>query len=475
LARETSGIIATLASRRPLLSTTMAAFALTALAVAGVRNSGASLGDRTLITSFIFNAFVIIGAPAMVAAVAPRALAPRVFALGLATAVVVLLVMNNDRHWFTPGFADLPGTPALLAALGLMFYFAALAPVIGGSMALSVAGPFAAILGAAGAAGFFAMEGVLGTPGGGAALGLGLGMGAALGASIGADHARYFAAGAHTKHAAAGAAHEAIAPVMFSIMVMVAVFAVQSLSANFGALDWPMVTAAFIVAVATGVTVLFAVSGSLADARLSEVTATNENLRRRWFIRAWRPARMALPASTAFAVSAIAGIFAAIAFFESALPAPLSYLFFLVLIWAAAAIIFVSLRTSLLILALLMMSGLLSNLVFDIVGLVRPAMLESLAAFALTAVALGQLTVSWRDAGGQWRNARDIAENAMSDGLQRYLVTLGYGAAALFTAEISGAWSGGGAAAVYFICAASINLVLGPAFMTAMSARYQSY
>ena len=184
---------------------------------------------------------------------------------------------------------------------------------------------------------------------------------------------------------------------------------------------------------------------------------------------------MALPASTAFAVSAIATIFAIIALFENALTAPLSYLFFLVLIWAGAAIIFVSLRTSLLILALLTMSGLLSNLVFDAFSLARPVMLESLAAFALTAVALGQMTVSWRDAGGHWRNARDIAENAMSDGLRRYLITLGYGAAAFFTAEVSGAWSGGAAAAVYFICSASISLVLAPAFMTAMSARYRGY
>ena len=433
---------------------------------------GFAAADQSLIAAFLLNALVIIGLPTILAAVAPRELVRRLAALAGVIAVLTLLVVSNERAWLAGLYVDIPHTPVLLAALGLALYFFALGPIIGGVLSLSVMAPMAAMIAAAATGGYLAMEHRLGDAAGGVALALCLAFGASTGAGVGADLAKYFSAGANVTQAAGRAAHEALAPTVFSIIILVALFAVYSLNANFGAVDWSLVAVGLVAGVASTTCTLFIVAAAGAQMSLTEETATIENRRRRWFVGAWRPVRMALPPSTAFAAAAIAGILAVVAAFDGAFYAPLSFAFFLALVWAAAAIVFVSLRTSLLIVSLLALSSLMSNFFFDIIGFTRPSLLGALAALALNAVALGQLTVSWRDVGEKWRNARDIAENAMSDGMRRYVVTLGYGAAVFFTAAVSGVWGEGGAVATYFVLVSAISLIAAPAFMTAMSARY---
>ncbi|MEM9495981.1 MAG: hypothetical protein AAGA09_08245 [Pseudomonadota bacterium] len=473
--RSRSGIVATIASRRPLLAAVMLASAWTALCVVGIRNAVVPPASHAVsLVSFLFTAGLVVGAPTVFAAIAPRAGGARIASLVVLSVLVLLAVVNHDKGWLSPTWFGLPDPRSLLVALALVFYFVALTPVFGGVFSLSAAAPFAAMIGVAGAGGFLAAQGVPLTAAsgvGGAALVLGLACGAVVGVGVGADHAKFFAAGATTSRAAGASAHSAIAPAMFAIMMMTALFGVYTLNTNFGAVQWPIVTGAFVTGVASTTAALFLVAGAVAGARLTEETAATENLRRRWFARAWRPLRRALPASTAFAAAAAVGIVAVIAAFDGA-GGPFGPLaLFLALIWAAAAIVFVSLRTSLLIVVLLGLSALMANYLFDAIGAARPSLLASLAALSLTALALAQLTVSWRDMGERWRNARDIAENAMSDGLRRFLATLGYGAGALFVGAYSGVWAEGAAAAAYFACAATISLVLAPPFMTALSAR----
>lgn len=181
--------------------------------------------------------------------------------------------------------------------------------------------------------------------------------------------------------------------------------------------------------------------------------------------------RRILPAQTALAATAIAGVLAVVALFEAGLAAPVSFLVFLGGVWAAAALTFVSLRTSLLIAGLLFASAIFADYGYSLFGAEGPGPLERFTALTLTAIALAQLTVSWRDAGDVWRNARDVAQNAMAGGARRFLLALGVGAASLVVAAQSFGWPEGFDAAAYFLAAGAVSLILSPVMMIALSAR----
>lgn len=450
------------------------ALGMTALCVVGLRQSPAG-ANADLVISFISNALYVVGAPLVLVAITPRRVLNKSLFLVLTLIVAVALAAAAHQSLILPFFQAPPPFILTLSAFGLFAFLTALAPFMRGVVRLGVLAPLAGILGAAGGAGYLALEGLLSLPAAAIAITLALTVGATTGLNVAADFAKHFAKGATGQDAAAAACHGAIAPTVFAILAVAAMFVVETLNANFGAVQWNVLWAGVSVSLLAAATALVAVTAGLALEHISEQVAVDENKRREWFGRAWRPIRRILPATTALAGTAIAGVFVVIAAFEAGVNAPVNFILFFVIIGVAAALAFVSVRTSLLIVAMLLTSALLTDFVYAVFGAATPALSERLAAMTLTAIALSQLTVSWRNAGEVWRNARDIAQNAMADGLHRFLAATGLGAASLIAVAQSFGWEGGFAAAAYFVATGVISVILAPIMMVAMSAKTGGY
>ena len=466
------GLVGAFAANRPYLSLGLIAPALIALAVVGARQAGAGAGAA--IADLAAVAAGVLIAPMMLASATPQQGVARYLFIALVVLAAAALVALDAGWIVAPGAALTPPTALTLAAFGLYVFLVALAPLAQNVTRLSLPASFAAVLGVAGAAGYLAMEGMLGGADGAIAAAFGLALGVGVGVNIAADFAKFFAAGENRKRAAAAAGHGAVALSVFYLLASSSFFALHSFETNFGAVDWAIVWAGITVVAASLATVLAAVTGGLALARASEQVAVDENRRRRWFSMRWRPVRLMLPATTATATVAIAAILVVIALFEVGLAAPMRFGAFIAAIWIAGGVAFVSLRTSALIALLLAASAVLANFVVAVVGAPAASETDQLAALTLLAAALGAMTVSWRDAGESWRNARDVVEHALNDGLRRFLFLVGAGAAGLYASVLVFDWAGGVAAVIYFLTAALIALALAPAAMTAMSAQFRA-
>ncbi len=474
MAGAPTGFFGKLAAQRPLLATTVLALGLTALCVVGVRRSAAA-ENASLVVSLIRNAFFVVGVPLTLAAVMPRRPLNRGLFIILVFIVSGALAASAQRALPMPAFLAPPPMLMTISAAGLFAFLTALAPFMQGTVRLGVLAPLAAILGAAGGAGYLALEGLLGSPAAATAVAVALTIGGTTGLNVAADFSKNFAKGAASQQSAAAACHAVIAPTVFAIFAAGAMMVVQTLNTNFGAVEWPVLWGGVSVSVLAASAALVAVTGSLSLERASEQVAVDENRRREWFAHAWRPLRRILPATTALAATAIAGVFVVIAAFDVGLGAPVNFLLFYVIIFGAAAVTFVSLRTSLLIVAMLLASALLADYFYAVFGVTPPSLTDRFTALTLTAIALSQLTVSWRNAGEVWRNARDIAQNAMADGLHRFLAAIGIGTTSLIAVAQSFAWEGGFMAAAYFAATGVISLILAPVMMIAMSAKTGRY
>ena len=468
-----AGIVGKLAASRPVLAISILSAGLIALGVAGARQLG---GEQAgMIASYAGSALLVVAAPLALAAMQPREFLRRILFYAVITLFAAVFLAADLGRITLPFSIAAPPLAHILAALSLMIYISVLTPLGFNVARLSVASSFAAIIGAVGGAGYLAIEALWGLKAGAIAVALALTVGVGIGVSIGADFARFFAGGASQKNAAAGAGHNAIAISAYSLLVVAAYFAVQSFDANFGAVEWRIVWAGITASAAAIIAVLVIVTGSLVLFRLSEQVAVDENYRRLWFAANWRPVRLALPPTTAGAVTAIAGVFVVIALFEAGFAAPLSLAAFFALVWLAAIITFVSLRTSILIVALLAVSAVLSDYVYAIFALETPALAERLAGLAFSALAIGHMMVSWRDAGDNFRNPRDVTEYALNDGLRRFLFVVGGGAAAIFVSLQSFAWHGGLASIAYFLMTSMVALILAPAMMMTVSTQFKRY
>jgi hypothetical protein len=472
LSEAPAGIVGKFVANRPVLAISVFSIGLTALAVVGSREAGGD-GARAA-TSFIINALIAIALPIALVAMEPRTPLARMVFFGLI--IVGAGAFSAASLQMIPGLSIAPPPLWLtLTSLGFMIYLFAMSPMLTSIVRLGVLGPFAAILGVAGAAGHLAVESLLLAPEGAAAASIALAIGASIGAGVSADFSRFFARGFSRQRAAAAAGHAAIAPIVFALLSVAALFLVQTVNANFGAVEWRIVWAGLTAVMAAAIAAMLAVTGSLSLENVSERAALDENRRRQWFAATWRPVRRMLPATTAIAVTAIAGVFAVVALFEAGFDAPISMISFFILIAIASAVSFVSARTSLLIVSLLGFSVIVAGYGYAALGLPLPAMPERLAALTLGAIALGHLTLSWRDAGDHWRGARDIAEHALSDGLRRFLFLVGAGAVSLFIASQTFQWRAGAGAAQYFLVIAFLSLLLAPPIMIAMSTRMRRY
>ncbi len=471
-----AGIVGNVAASRPILSVCVMLAGLIALGVAGARQLSAE--PAALIGSYAATALYVVALPMALAAMQPRRQFFKFcFYILISTFAAAMIAVDIGRLSLPAFAASLPPPPAVLtlSALGLFAFFSVLAPLGFNVARHCVVSAFAAIIGAVGGAGYLAIEELWGSAQGAVAIALALTLGVGAGVSVGADFAKFFAAGAPKRRAAAAAGHSAVAITAFSLLVVAAFFGVQSFDANFGAVEWRVVWAGITAAATAMIASLVAVTASLAVAPISEQAAVDENYRRGWFAANWRPIRRALPPTTASAASAIAAIVVVIALFEAGFTAPIALAIFFVLVWLSAVTAFVSVRTATLIVALLAVSAVLADYGYAIFGVAPPSLSERLTGLTFCAIALAHMTVSWRDAGEIWRNARDVTENALSDGLRRFLFVVGAGTAAIFVSAQSFAWPGGAGAAAYFLTTALIGLILAPAMMTATSARIVRY
>lgn len=462
-----AGFVGHFLSERPFLAAGLAATGIVALIVAGARVPGAG----GLIAAYALNVAYVLAAPLLLAALTPRKDGARaLFIAGVAALAAILAALGEN--WFGEASRFVPPAPATLAAAALFFFIVALSPMALNVARLGGAAPAAASFAAVGAAAMFALEGAIEPTDQGLVCAVALTLGAGLGYGVASDFARAFAAGARREEAAAAAAHQGLSGLFFALLVAAGLFGVSSFKANPGRVDWLYVSLGLAASAMTMAAGVIASTGVAAIAPASEQTAVDENRRRYWFAEAWRPVRGALPATTAFAAMAVVGVALVIALFEAGVADPLSLFVFLALVWAGAALAYVSLRTSVLITALIAIGAILADYAYALAGATPPAFDARLAGLALNAAALGHLMVSWRDAGERLRNPRDIVEAALGDGARRYLFMAGAGAASFFISMRIFAWRGGLDAMIYFLTVALITLVIAPPAMTAMSARF---
>ncbi|WDI31656.1 hypothetical protein PUV54_00450 [Hyphococcus flavus] len=467
-----SGLIGKLSANRPVLATTVLALAALMLCVLGVRHSSiAGAGD--IVGRFLIGGIVLICAPLALAGFAPQKRFIGALFLTVMLAVGVMLTVD------AVGMVSIAPLPlprvVVLGGVCFFFYLAVLSPLIRNALRLGVIAPLAALIGVAGGAGYLGFQGSLETPFNASILAIAFSAGVTVGLGVGADFAVNFARGAPSKSAAAAAGHAALAPSVFSAIAAAIFAGIVSFHANFGIAEAQVVFSAIAVTLCAAVTALVSTTAALALFIPTEQTAVDENRRRQAFSENWRPLRRLLPSTTALAACAIIGVVIVLAFFEVGAPAFASTVVFLALILAAAGIAYVSIRTSLLIVALLFVSGLFAHYLYAIVGLTLPALADRLAAMALAAIAFSQLTISWRNAGDLWRNARDITQNAMSDGLRRFLISVGASASAFLASSYAFEWETGVETAGYFAVSVLIGLLIAPVMMVALSSQTQKY
>ena len=339
-----TGFVGRLSAERPLLASGVMALGLAVLCVLGARKYPGVLSSE-LILNFLTAAGLIVCAPMALAALTPQRPVLRILFLGLMVVLCGLLLSAV----FGGLSAPLPFTApkaAAGAAVGLFAFFAALAPLTRSTLRLGGVGPIAAATGVAGGIGYLALDNLLSSPFSGAASAIAMTAGVCVGAGVGADYARHFARGLTPQTAAASAGHMAIAPAAFSVLAAAAWMVVVTFKANYGMIGWrDLVGAGAEVLLASASALVFA-TAALALIRPSEQAAVEENRRRQRFADGWRPFRRRLPAATASAATAIAGVLVVVALFEVGLAESVSLGVFLILILIASGLAFVSVRTS---------------------------------------------------------------------------------------------------------------------------------
>lgn len=442
------------------------------LCVLGVREAE-NTESFIVISNLVFAALFVLCAPVVLAAFAPEKPIFRIIFLALT--IIVGAALNAAAF----GLFDIPGvffSPLIaVSGFGLFLFLIALGRLTRNALRLGVLAPVAALIGSVGGLGYFAMQGALGAPLSAASAAIALASGVTVGAGIGADFARHFARGMTPQNAAAAAGHSAVAPAAFSVFAAAVYAGLVTFHSNFGQVEASSVLGAGVIVLFAVLMALAGTTGGLAVMRPGEMTAVDENRRRQLFADSWKPMRKLLPSTTALAASAIAGVIAVIAGFEEGVDAAASLFAFLAMILGVSGLVFVSIRTSFLITALMFMSTVFVNYIYGIFDFNLPALPERFAALTLAAIAFSQITVSWRNASEIWRNARDITQNAMCDGLRRFLLALSAGGASFVTASAAFDWENGVGAAAYFVILASIGLMLSPPLMIALSARTKHF
>jgi len=217
---------------------------------------------------------------------------------------------------------------------------------------------------------------------------------------------------------------------------------------------------------------LFLLPGALSLKAKTEMTAVVEN-RRRASLRPFLSAiRGLLPPSSAIAASAIILIGAVVAAFETGIPASVGEIALISAIAVFAALVFVSLRTALMIATLAAIAGRLASWGLDLAGVAPPTEIARVTATALAACLSAQLFLAWRDRRNPRRKTREVVQMALADSLFAYVASSTLAVASLVASDVAGVWSQGVEAAFYAAALSIIGLFAGPPLMTAIGALF---
>ena len=440
---------------------------MVALAVTGVRADQVVI-TTPLVLQLIINVIIGIVLPILLFAARPRRRVPGlVYAVFCLSALAALIFFHVDVLALTGGLW--PPQSVIVVALGFFAVLLLWSPFFSFLLGLSAVSLLASALGVGAAMGYFGFEQGLPISFIAEATTLALTAAAMIGSGAGFDFAEFFATGITKQKAAASAGHSAIAPFVFAVLVACGYFGVASQYDNFGQVVWSQVGTSAVVMILLMSIVLCAAIGVLARARFGEQVAVDENYQRRWFVENWKPIRTVLPPSTSLAVTAIFGVAAVICAFEVGVMAPLSVLVLFSFVCVAALVAFVSARTTLLILLILLLSSLFARYFYSLLGTDVPGVHEQLFVYALHAFALSQLTVSWRDANENWRKGAEVAQAAMAVGARRFLITLTCSIASILVVAMTFSWPVGAMIAPFFAVTGLISLVVAPIVMIALS------
>ncbi|MCA8889478.1 MAG: hypothetical protein KDA46_11650 [Parvularculaceae bacterium] len=463
------GVISGMAAGRPILSASVIAVGVTALAAVGFDLSSGNF-DRAALALVATLACVTL-APLSAAAVAPRKLLPRLLLACVAAGVLLAgrrLLMPYELSFLSP--FD-PSTVLLLCA-GATFVFVVAAPLWRGQARLCAVGHAGFLLGVAGALGFVAFE--QSRQGGFAFAPVLLGLSGAVGAMapvfVASNFSARFAQGADNVGAASFAVDRAATAIFFLIVLSACALAGQAIAAGGGGSASQIYAAVGPLVPAAGAPALL-LGAALALKSPSEAVALHENRRTAVLAPFLRGLGAVLPPSSALAASAIILIVAIVAGFDLRAPVAMSEIILVVAATGLGALFLISLRSALL-LGLLASSGMMITMRAFELAYARPSEDARLAAMVACAGLLFSLCAYWRDARDPRRKARDVTRRALSAGLSPYLAGAAMGVVAFAAAQASGIWTGGYAAAAYTGVMATICLAAAPAMMTAVGALF---
>jgi hypothetical protein len=461
------GLIGAFAAGRPALTICVYAAAAAALAAAGFRDAPPSFGDAAL--SFFSALAICVIMPAALAAMSPRNIWLRIVYAGFALAAFLAI----RRVLLQSGLASLA---PFNVSLGLIVGgAAAFALSLGGpgasaALRLGLVGAFAALLGVGGALGFVALE-IVRRDAPEAGPSLAFTAAAALGAAspLAAGYAQRFAEGGSGATAAAYAARDGAALALFAACIAASMAASDALFAREPAF-WPSFNAFAIALVAT-LAPVFATPASLSLKAPDEGVAHRENLRQRALAPFMRILRLLLPPSTALATIAILSIAAIVVVFEGATPPAPREAFLIAIAGLAASLIFVSIRTALLLSVLLALALAFASSLHGFFPAATNATARLLA-ISTCAFALAPLCLAWRDARDPRRKAREVMMRAYAAGAPASALSACLGAAGLAAAASAGVFAAGGGAALFAIAMALFSIFVAPAAMIAISALF---
>lgn len=465
--RETrASVLGDIAAGRPLLASSIVAAGLAGLAAAAFR--GAPSAFATVSYAYLAALAVMIAGPAAIAALAPRNFWLRLFYAGVAAGLILAVRRIAIQSGFDPGSfrADIALGGAAAATLALALG----APLWRGSLRLALVSLCAVVLGATGGLSVVALEAARSgaVPSAGAALGLASAAGAALSVIMAAGYAGAFAYGADGREAAARAAQGAAAPGLFALALLTLALAAGAFVA-----DAPPQRAAIVGAGALGASIVSAIvlgAAALALKAPSEAIAIEENRRRAGLRPLLQGLRAAGPPSSSIAASAILLIATIVAGFDAASAATIAEIAVILAAFAVALVVFVSVRTALLLVLLLIIANRLT--VWGAERLVVDAPPESVRVIALALVALlfSRIALAWRDNRNPRRKALEVTQRAVADGFFSFVTASIVAVAALAAAEAAGLWESGADAALVAAAMAAIGGLAAPALMTAMGA-----
>jgi hypothetical protein len=440
---------------------------MAALAAVGFRDAPPSFGAAAL--SFLCALSVCVIAPAGFAALAPRNIWLRLVYAGFACAAFLAVrrvLLQSGVAIAAPFNVSLGlvvgGAAAFALSLG--------GPGASAALRLGFVGAFAALLGVGGALGFVALE-IVRRDAPSAGPSLAFAAAAALGAAapLAAGYAQRFAEGGSGSTAAAFAARDGAALALFAATIAAAMAASDALFARAAAFSPAFI--AFAIALIATLAPVFATPASLALKAPEESVAHRENLRQRALEPLMRLFRLLLPPSTALAAITVLLIAAIVVVFEGTTPPAPREAFLIAVTGLAASLIFVSIRTALLLSMLLALSLAFGSLLHGFFPAATHATARLLA-IATSAFALSPLCLAWRDARDPRRKAREVMMRAYAAGAPASALSACLGAAGLAAAASAEVFSAGGGAALFAVAMTMFSIFIAPAAMISVSALF---